>query len=344
MIHHLTGGAWGFLIRRVAEAQMKTMPLVAVLFVPVIFGLPHIYAWASWSISGAGMQESAWSRYLEPRFFYLRAAAYFAAWLILATLLATWSRRQDESPDVRNIWKSYKISGPGLLVLAITLHFASIDWIMSLVAGFSSTIIGPLVFSSQLLAGYSLSVMLCCWLIARPEFENIRSSEVMNDFGSLLFTFLVLWAYLAWFQFMLVWIADLPHGNVWYLIRWRGVWQLLNLYLIVVHVAVPFMLLLFRAVKQSRLRLGVVSAIIFVGQLLFIYDQVMPEFSATGLGRHWLDPLMPLGLGGIWFACFLWLLNRRPLIPIHDLNYEQAVRWREIDLQEAAREEVLAHG
>jgi hypothetical protein len=344
MIHQLTGGAWGFLIRRFAEAQMKTMPLVAVLFLPVIFGLPYIYAWASPSIDGAETQASAWSRYLEPRFFYLRAAAYFAVWLILAAVLATWSRRQDESPNVRTAWKSYKISGPGLLLLGITLHFASIDWLMSVVPGFSSTIIGPLLFSSQLLAGYSLSVMAGCWLIARPEFENIRSSDVLNDFGSLLFTFLVLWAYLAWFQFMLVWIADLPHGNVWYLIRWRGAWKWLMLYLIVVHGVIPFVLLLFRSVKQGRLRLGVVSAIIFVGQWVFVYDQVMPEFSATGLGRHWLDPLMALGLGGIWFACFLWLLNRRPLLPVHDLNYEQAVRLHEVDLHEHAREEALAHG
>ena len=186
-------------------------------------------------------------------------------------------------------------------------------------------------------------MLLFCLLSDRPEYESLLSSKVLNDLGGLLFTFIALWAYLSWFQFMLIWLADLPRGNIWYLIRWDGGWRWLAIYLIVVHFAIPFVLLLFRAVKQNRARLGVVAAIIFVGQWIFMYYQVMPNFEVSGLLRHWMDVLMPVAFGGIWFASFLWLLQRRPLVPVHDLNREQAIHLREKDLEELARDEVIAH-
>jgi len=254
-----------------------------------------------------------------------------------------WSRRQDDSPDARSYWAAYKSSGPGLVLLGLTLHFAVIDWIMSLQPGFTSTILGPLVFSSQLLSSFALCVCLFCWFMHRAEFESLVSGKVMNDLGGLLFTLLGLWAYMSWFQFMLIWLADLPRDNIWYRVRWTGFWRMLAVYLVVVHFAVPFVLLLFRAVKQSRRMLGAMAAIIFVGQWIYMYYQVMPAFDAPYLARHWIGLLMPLGLAGIWFACVLWLLQRRPLVPLHDLNFAQADHLRELDFEEAAREETMAH-
>jgi hypothetical protein len=343
MIHHLTGGAWGFVIRRTAEAQMKMLPLMALLFLPIAVGLRHVYPWGAVRVENAGTAASFWAHYLEPRFFYLRAAAYFAAWLILAVLMNAWSRRQDDLPDARTYWRAYKASGFGLVVLGVSLHFAAMDWIMSLQSGFTSTIFGPLIFSSQLVSSYALCVFFFCWLIDRPEFENIVSGKLMNDLGSLLFTLLTLWAYMAWFQYMLIWIADVPHGNVWYLVRWRGAWGRAESIVIVFQFVIPFVLLLFRIVKQSRRGLAWVSAIIFVGQLVFMYYNVVPIFVAPRWTDHWMDLVMPLGLGGIWFAGYLWTLSRRQLLPANDLNYSQAILLRELDLEEMARAETVAH-
>jgi hypothetical protein len=344
MIHRLTGGAWGFLIGRLNEAQMKTLPLVAALFVPVMIGLPFIYAWATPSAQAVDMHPSAWNRFLVPQYFGLRAVIYFVAWIALAVFMSGWSRRQDEAADVPTFWRAYKVSGFGLVVIGVTLHFAAIDWLMSLQPGFTSTIFGPLLFSSSLLSAFSLSVLLFCLISDRPVFDALVSSKVFNDLGSLMYTFLALWAYLAWFQFMLIWLADLPRGNIWYLIRWHGGWRWLAIYIIVVHFTLPFLLLLFRAVKQNRARLGSVSVIVFVGQLIFMYYQVMPNFVETNLLRHWMDILLPLGLGGLWIAAFLWLVALRPLVPVHDLNRDQAIRLRQRDLEELARDEVIAHG
>lgn len=343
MIQYLTGGAWGLVLRRIAEAQMKTLPLLVAAFIPLVFGLPYIYAWATVSAAGAEAGGSSWSRYLEPRYFCWRAAGYFAAWIMWMALLSALSRRQDKKADSRDCWKAYKLSGPGLVVLGVTLHFAAIDWIMSLQPGFTSTIFGPLVFSGQLLSAYALSVAVFCWFAPRFEFAGVVSSKLMSDLGGLLFTFVILWAYMAWFQFMLIWIADLPRGNVWYLVRRQGSWKWITWLIVLFHFAIPFMLLLFRSVKQDRQRLGMIAASVCVAELVFMYFQVLPVYGIQHLSQQWMNIVLPIGLGGIWFACFLWLLERRPLLPRYDLNYDVVRHLRELDEEEIAREEVLAH-
>ncbi len=344
MIHNLTGGAWGLLVRRLAEAQMKLLPLTAILSLPLVFGLKQIYAWANIEVASTATDTGYfWRHYLEPWFFYLRAAVYFIVWTVLIALMSAWSRGQDRSPSVGRFWWAYKLSGFGLVLLGVTVHFAAMDWIMSLQRGFTSTVFGPLIFSNQVLSSFALCVLLFCWLVARPELAGVLSSKAMNDLGSLLLVILVLWAYLSWFQFMLIWMADLPHGNVWYLVRWRGTWGIVGGSLVLVQFVVPFFALLLRTVKQSRRALAAISGLIFVDQWIFMYYQVAPLFGGTGWKNHWIDVLTPLALGGIWFAAMLWLLKRRPLVPRYDLNYQQAILLHEIDEQELAREEVLAH-
>jgi hypothetical protein len=343
MIQQLTGGAWTMLVRRIFEAQMKSLPLLALLFVPIACGLPQIYLWATHPAEKANTARTFWQSYLEPGFFCWRAVAYFATWLLLAWLLSVWSCKQDRTGDVRFAWKSYKLSGPGLVLVGVSLHFASIDWLMSLQTDFTSTIFGPLLFSSQLLSAYALTVLVFCSLAVRTEFAPVLSKKVLNDLGSLLFTLLVLWAYMVWFQFMLVWIADLPHGTTWYAIRSRNSWPSLVWFLLIFQFIIPFMLLLLRKVKEDRRSLASVAGLILAMQILFMYYQVMPVFEAASIARHWIDVVMPVGVGGVWLACFLWQITRQPFLPNHDLNYPHAVHLRELDQAESAREEALAH-
>lgn len=344
MIHSLTGGAWGLLIRRIGEAQMKTLPLLALLFLPICFGLKHIFLWADPSVDTFEETQIVQRYYLQPWFFYVRAAVYFATWLALVFFFSLWSKKQDDADDVRTLWKENMLAGPGLVAFGITLHFAAIDWQMSLQTHFKSTMNGPLLFSSELLSAYAVTVLLFCLLMARPEYGHVFSMKAMNDLGSLLFTFLILWAYMAWFQFMLIWIADLPHGTVWYLAHFRDGWNWFAAAGVVLHFVVPFFLLLFRAVKCSRVWLGSVAGAIAFMQLLFIFWQVIPVFNAPGLSAHWMDFLAPVGIGGLWGACLLWVLRSRPLLPRYDaVNYPRAFLLHELDEEENAREQELAH-
>jgi hypothetical protein len=344
MIYHLAGGVWGLLIRRIVEAEMRTMPLIAILFVPIGFGLPHIYSWANPLVEAADTRETLRGRYLEPAFFGWRAVCYFLVWLGLAGMLSVWSRQHDKTGDVRTAWKSYKLSGVGLVLFGVALHFAAVDWIMSLQPEFTSTIFGPLVFSGQILSAFAAAVLALCLLSERREYEDLLSAKVLNDLGSLLFTLLVLWAYLAWFQYMLIWMADLPRGSSWYLLRVRGGWDWITLALVVFHFAIPFFLLLFRGVKRRPNVLAAVAALILVMQLVFDYYQVMPSYDEPVIGGGWMSVVLPIGLCGLWLANFLWSLARRPLLPLHDFNLLQAVHLRDLEEDETAREEVLAHG
>jgi hypothetical protein len=345
MIYYLTGGAWGSLTRRLFEAGMRTLPLLAILFTPVACGLGYLYLWARPDQVAAdrGLQHK--QIYLNAPFFWARAAFYFISWLVLAYFLDSWSRQQDETNDPAPQRKLVRLSGPGLIVYGITITFASVDWIMSLQAAFHSSIFGPLVASGQLLSAFAFVILLLAWLAGRPPLSNLISAAVLNDLGNLLLTLLVIWAYMVWFQFMLIWIANLPVDVIWYVPRSRGGWQWIAWALFVLHFAIPFLLLLMRSVKRDPLALAMTAGLILFMQLVFMYYQVMPAFlEARTIGQHWMDFLTPFAIGGIWLAYFLWQLKQRPILPHHDPDREAAVHLRGMDVERAAREEAVQHG
>lgn len=344
MIHHLIGGAWGCLTRRILEAGMRTLPLLAVLFLPIAGGVGYLYLWAQPALVAANPKLQHQQIYMNVPFFWGRAALFFALWLGLAYLLNSWSAAQDRDPEPRREERAGRLSGVGLVIYGISIHFASIDWVMSLQPAFHSTIFGPLVASGQLVSALALVTVVLCWLVSRPPLAEVVSGEALNDVGNLLLSFLVIWAYMVWFQFMLIWIANLPVDVIWYLPRSRGGWQWVAYAIFALHFAVPFFLLLSRAVKRTPwLAASVAGAICFM-QLVFDYYQVMPAFPGTTIAEHWMDFLMPLGLGGLWFAYFFWELGRRPLLPAHDPNQRQALHLRHIDEEDEAREEAMSHG
>ncbi len=344
MIYHLTGGAWGFLTRRILEAGMGTLPLLAVLFLPVAFGVRYLYEWAQPAAVAADVKLQYKQFYLNVPYFWARAAGYFVAWLVVAYLLGSWSAKAGRTGNPRWTERLEGLSGIGLVMYGITIHFAAVDWIMSLQPEFHSTIFGPLVASGQLVSAFAAVLVLLAVLLPQSPLADVVSAEALNDLGNLLLSFLTIWAYLVWFQFMLVWIADLPVDDIWYLPRSEGGWQWVAYTIFIFHFAIPFFLLLMRHVKQTPAALAVVAGVVCFMQLAFDYYQVMPAFAGTTTADHWMDFLMPFGIGGLWLACFIWQLGRRPLLPGHDPSEEQAMHLRHIDEEEEAREEALAHG
>ncbi len=237
-----------------------------------------------------------------------------------------------------------RLSAPGLVIYGLCITFAAVDWIMSLQPGFRSTIFGPIVASGQILSGQAFALIVLAWLVARPPVADLISLEALNDLGNLLLTFLIIWAYLVWFQFMLIWIANLPYEVIWYLPRSRGGWQWVAWALFILHFAIPFFLLLLRDIKRDPVTLAQVAGLLLFMQLVFQYYQVMPAFGETSIAEHWMDFLTPFGLGGLWLAYFLWQLQRGLLLPRHDVNQETALHYHELDREEEAREQEVQHG
>jgi hypothetical protein len=342
MIYHLTGGAWGFLIRRILEAGTRTLPLLAVLFLPIALGVRDLYPWAG---PAEETEKLRFNRvYLQVPFFWARAVVFFVAWLIIASILNFWSRRQDETVGAPWPRKFRLLSAPGLAVYGATITFASVDWVMSLQPEFHSTMFGPLFAAGQLLVGHAFAVLVLAWLAKDLPVGSLISPDVLNDLGNLLFTFLVIWAYMAFFQFMLIWMANLPDEIIWYLPRSQGGWQWVAWALFVFHFAVPFFLLLMRDVKRNARSLAQVAALILFMHLVFQYFQVLPAFPSESWTDHWMDFLAPIGIGGLWLAYFLWQLQRYPVLPRHDESRAEAAHLHEHDLEMTAREENVQHG
>ena len=260
------------------------------------------------------------SIYLNEPFFFGRAIGYFAIWLLLGLGLTRWSVRRIGPRTRTRPTGSTASAASGLLLYGVTLHFAAVDWLMTLQPEFHSTIFGPVVVAGQIVSAYALAVVAICLLGARPPLANFIGPKLLNDMGNLLLSFVVVWSYLCWFQYLLSWIANLPYDAVWYVPRLRNGWQWLALALVVFHFAVPVLVLLFRSAKQNRVVLGSVAALLLVMQLAFSYYQVAPPFEAFGLAQHWMALVAPIALGGIWLAYYLWRLGSYPVLAEYDYN------------------------
>jgi len=344
MIYHLTGGAWGFLIRRTVEASARTLPLMALLFLPIAFGLNELYPWAKWTANTGNHAQRHVYPYLNETWFRGRAFAYFAIWLAVTYSLERISRQQERESGGRLTPRLRTLSGLGLLAYGIGMNFASVDWVMSLQFPFHSTIFGPLMASGHLLSALAFSLCVLAWLSKRPPVASVISPDAINDLGSLLFAFVVVWSYMIWFQFMLIWIANLPTDVMWYVPRSHGVWKWVAWTLFVFGFLVPLFLLLPRSVKRNTTALFRLSLLILAMQLTYAAYLVMPSYSISTGGSDWMILVTPLGVGGLWVACFLRQFGRFEVLPRHDFNQNEALRLRQIDEENTPAESELVHG
>ncbi len=347
MIYYLTGGAWGFLVRRIFEAGMRTLPLMAVLFIPVGLGAGYLYIWADPKKVEELESLRQKAVYLNVPFFWGRAALYFLLWIGNVYLLDRWSKQQNQTDDpqraVALAGKMGLASGIGLVVFGITITYAAVDWVMSLQPAFRSTIFGPLVAVGEMLAGFAFTLIVLAWLLENPALARVASVEALNDLGTLLFTFLVVWAYMVFFQLMLIWIANLPYDSLWLLTRSRGGWKGVEWALFVLHFLVPFFCLLMRPIKRNPRLLAAVAGLLLFMQLVYQYYQVLPAFEEMRWWVHWMDFVAPFGVGGLWLANFVWDLKQGSVFPKHDPNQEAAVHFHQMDVERRVREEELHH-
>jgi hypothetical protein len=318
MVYNLTGGAWGVSVRRLLEAGAGTMPLVAVLFVPLLFGLQHLYPWTATGTMLADEVLRAKMPYLNVPFFVARAAVYLAAWLALAFLLTRWSKAQDRTGHPRFDVLLRKLSGGGLVLLAFTVTFAAFDWVMSLDPHWTSTIFGMLFLAGQGLGAIALVIAVAYPLSRRESVGRIFVPTVLNDLGNLLLAFVMVWAYLSFSQLLIIWAGNLPEEIPWYLHRIAGGWRYVAMALAVFYFAVPFLVLLGRGNKRQHRRLATIAIGILAARALDIFYLVMPEFSDGQFGVHWMDAAALAGVGGLWVMLFLWRLGSLPLLALND--------------------------
>jgi hypothetical protein len=320
MIHHITGGAWGAVIRRLLESSTRTLPLMVVLFLPLVFGMHQLYEWTHPEIVAHDPTLQHKAPYLNIPFFLVRAVSYFGVWLLLMRYLNRWSLEQDATLDPSPARRLELLSRGGLLLIGLTMSFAAIDWLMSLEPHWFSTIYGILIMGGQVLTAMAFVIPLAALLAddERGPLAHVISKEQFHDLGKLLLAFVMLWTYFALSQFLIIWSANLPEEIPWYLRRLRGGWQWLGIIIILGHFVLPFLLLLSRDIKRRARTLAVVAVLVIVARLIDLYWMITPAFYPNGITVHWMDLLTVVGVGGVWLWFFVWQLKARSLVAIHD--------------------------
>jgi len=318
MLHHLTGGAWGFVIRRVLESSSQTIPALLLLFLPVLLGMRRLYVWTAPEELAAEPILQAKAAYLNIPFFLARAALYFGVWIWLSARLNRWSARQDrgEAP----LAPIQRLSALGLLLYGLTATFAAVDWVMSLEPDWYSTIYGMLFMVGHALAALAFAVPVLRVIARARPLAALVSGDHFQDLGNLLLGFVLLWAYLSFAQYLIIWSGNLVEEIPWYLRRTRGGWGWIPAGLIAFHFALPFALLLMRTLKRRAEALVAVAGLLLAVRAVDLFWLVRPAF-ADAVQLHWLDLLTPVAIGGIWLGLFLQRLTARPLVPLHDPRF-----------------------
>jgi hypothetical protein len=326
MLQHLSGGQWGLVSRRIFEAATRTLPIVALLFIPVLLRLPVLFEWARpEAVDNAVIQAKA--GYLNQGFFIVRAVLYFSFWMLLMVLLNRWSAEQDRGEAVTpaDSVRFRTVSAPGLLFLVLTVTFASVDWIMSLDPEWFSTIFGLLTIAGWGLTSFALTIVVLALIQGTGGATDILKPRHFHDLGKLMLAFVMLWAYLSFSQFLIIWSGNLPEEIPWYVKRTTGSWGYVAIALVIGHFALPFVLLLSQDLKKRGKLLSRVAIFIIGMRLVDLIWLVEPEFRpGTGFPIHWLDITLPVGLLGIWLFLFVRNLRSRPLLPVNDPYFKEA--------------------
>ncbi len=324
MIQYLTGGAWGVVTRRVLEAATRTLPLVAILFIPIGFGLRYLYDWARPELVRQNQTFSHRAGYMNPAFFLARAAIYLVVWMLFAHFLNRWSAEQDLRPGDQPR-RLARLSAGGLVFYIFSVSFASVDWAESLEPRWASSMWGFLFMAAEGLSAIGFVILVLTLLARREPMSRALKPDHFHDLGKILFGNLMLWAYFAFCQYLIVWSENIPDEISYYLPRTRTSWGWFGVALIVMQFLVPLLLLLSRPLKRNAYLLSGVVIIILAMRYMDLIWIVLPGYYKQGFRIQWMDVLTPVGIVGVWLWAFLRELPKRPLLPAHAPELEEAL-------------------
>jgi hypothetical protein len=322
MIRHLTGGGWGMVIRRILGAAMRTVPLLALLFIPVILGIKRLYIWAQplENVADKHLHDhlvDITRTYLTTNGFIVRAIFYFAIWNLLSYLLSLWSKQGDSpnAPDNTNKFKA--VAGPGLILYGFTVSFAVIDWVMSLDPSWFSTIFGLIILIGQVLSAMCFAVVVERILYNYKPMSEMLRPDFVHDHGKWILAFTMVWAYFEFSQWLIIWAGNLPIEITFYIKRLHGGWESLGLFLIIFGFALPFATLLSRPFKRDIRKLVWLAVWVMLIRYVDLFWIIEPNFSKT-FTITIADIVVPVAIGGLWMALFFRNLGSLPLLPAFD--------------------------
>jgi hypothetical protein len=330
MLQHLTGGHWGIVIRRPLESATRTLPLLAVLFLPIVFGMKYLYgAWLDPEKVREEPLSAMQQGYLTAHWFYVRAIIYFVVWIGLMAIFNRWSREQDINQTDPGLRRRFKmLAGPGIILYVFGVTFAAIDWVMSISPHWASTIYGFLFVAGQLISAMSLMIAVVVLLARTPPMAGLIQKRHIHDLGKLLLAFVMLFAYFDFSQLLIIWSGNQPEEITFYRTRLYGEWGVVAVIVLIFHFFVPFFLLLSRDLKRNPRLLPKVAIWMIGMRLVDLFWMTRPEFTTRAI-PSWIDFVVPIALIGLWVGFFAFNLQKLPLLPLGDPKLAEAIAQHE---------------
>lgn len=334
MLQYLTGGAWGVVIRRLVEAGSRTLPLVFVFFLPIMFGVTYLYEWTHLPADDYTVIHRGW--FQTPQAWIIRSVIYFVIFGVMVYLLNKWSAAQDKSANhdeaAKWLGTATAFSGPTMVIYALAVTFATVDWVMVLDPHWFSTIWGLLFVAGWALATFSFAVIMLAYMSDKAPMNAVLGKRHFHDLGKLMLALTMVWAYFNFSQYLIIWSGNIPEETGWFLTRMKGGWGWVGVILIVFHFAFPFLILLQQDFKRKAKLLATMAGFILVMRLIDMFYLIAPSprIDTHGLEQgafiiSWMDLVAPVAIGGLWLWYFLGQLRKRPIVPVMDPFLENAI-------------------
>jgi len=351
MLQYVTGGKWGLLLRRPLEAMTRTLPLVALMFVPILAPRigGHLYQWVRYP--DAASTNNAYLHHLitheqaltanfkrpmlNPHALIVESCIIFSVLLFFMLLLNKWSLDRDADP-LRGTQASYErwrtrfenLSGPGILLYVILLTLAAIVWVKSLDVTWYSSIWGLQFLVAQGYAVLALGILSVILLSRYGPMKTLLRTTEQHDLGKFLFAFVMLNIYLCFAEFLIIWSGNLPDEIPWYLNRIHGGWWTICTLDFCCHWLIPFCLLLSRDLKRSKRRMIWIACFMIFARLVDMFWLIEPNFSDSAGNLHIGGGMLayitvPIALLALWSAYYITQLRARPLISTNDPHLEE---------------------
>lgn len=323
MINHLTQGVWGLMLRRLLEATALTLPLMAVLFLPIaaetLTGTHFLFPWTNPEVIAHDEVVALKTPYLNAPFFLIRAVIYFALFIGMAYLLRRWSIEEDQKGASEQLRSRFqRVSGPGIVVLVLGWTLAATDWGMSLEPEWFSSMYPVTFIASMLILTFGGGIIALAVLKSRNLLPFGIPTDRLHDLGKFLFAFVVVWAYVNFSEYLIIWSGNVPELTPWHGHRSAGGWEILGGAMIFGHFLLPFFLLLSRFAKRQLSLITSLAVYMYVIELVWYFWKIMPAFHPDGFHIHWLDFVTLIAIGGLWLGAFAWNLKQHPLLAPND--------------------------
>jgi hypothetical protein len=326
MLQYVTGGEWGLLIRRPLGAAARTVPLFILFGIPLVIGLRYVYPWADLEVMANDHHLQQKQLWLNATGWVIRALIYFGLWALFAWRIRILSLDFAKTRSPYTELSRRKWSAAGLLMIVLTLTFASVDWVMSLEPKWFSSMFGISFTIGAGLSAFAFVTFFLTLLADNKAMEGILKPSHFRDLGNLLLAFTMLWAYTNFSQFLLIWYGNIQEETPYYLKRMQHGWGVMAAVLIIFHFFLPFFMLLMRSIKDRPKTIAIVTILLLAMRFVDVYWLVAPAHYGEHFNFSWITIFAFVGIGGVWLWAFIGQLKGQTIIPIHETWVEEALR------------------